>query len=47
MKSEKFELVIQALPSKPGQPEPSYMLRLLLKRILRNYGFRCVEVKPK
>jgi hypothetical protein len=44
----QFTLVILAEPAGKdlfGQ-DPTYRLKRLLKRLLRNYGFRCLEVKP-
>ena len=46
-KPERWELTIESLPGKPDWPEPKYLLRQILKRLLRCYGFRCIEVRAK
>lgn len=47
MKAEKWELTIEALPKKPGWPVAKYRLRSLLKSMLRTFGFKAIEVRPK
>jgi hypothetical protein len=39
----RFALELEALPDRPGDSPPSVRLRVLLKRLKRSYGFRCLR----
>jgi hypothetical protein len=40
-----YILELRAIPM-PGMCEPEQRLRRLLKQLLRNFGFRCVNIRP-
>lgn len=41
----QFQVTIRALDSAPGGPDPFQRLRMILKRLLRLYGYRCVSIQ--
>jgi hypothetical protein len=41
-----FEAVtLRLVPVKHWPTDPAYRLKVLLKRLLRSYGFRCVQLE--
>ena len=42
-----FVMTIRPEPTKPGQPDPMYRLKGVLKVMLRRFGWRCLSVRPK
>jgi len=45
MNRTRYRLVLEALPGN-WRVEPAQRLRAALKRLLRNYGLRCVACRP-
>ena len=45
---QRFILTIRPEPAGIGRlgRDPVYRLKLLLKRMLRDHGWRCVEIRP-
>ena len=44
MSGEQFKLTLHPLPTRPGEPDPTYRLRGALKVLLRRFRFRCVKI---
>ena len=45
MDEPEFKLTIRPLPTRPGEPDPTYRLRGALKVLLRRFRFRCVKIE--
>ena len=42
-----FVMTLRPEPTKPGQPDPMYRLKGVLKVMLRRFGWRCLSVRPQ